>query len=33
MMMYELVRPVCRASLMQELATDRKKGKINLKAQ
>ena len=33
MMMYELVRPICRASLNEETIIERRKSKINLKTQ
>ena len=32
MMVYELVRPICRASLLKEALSERTKQKINLKA-
>ena len=31
MMMYELLRPICRASLNEETVQERKKSKMNLK--
>ena len=31
MMMYELVRPICRASMNEETIIERRKAKINLK--
>ena len=33
MMMYELVRPICRASLNEETLQERKKSRMNLKTQ
>ena len=32
-MLYELVRPLCRASVYQELALEQKRSNLNLKSQ